>query len=113
MSFILTAQSLKRAKESSCVLFEISDDHMKIIYLPRFAKEHKKLPEEIKQRAEQIEKMFRKNPFDPKLKTHKLQGELNTFLAFSIDYHYRIIFDFADKNIVRFYHIGLHDIYDI
>lgn len=85
---------------------------MKILYLPKFAREFKKLPKEIQKIAEEKEKIFRKNPFDSKLKSHKLHGPLASFLAFSIDHKFRIIFDFADKNTVRFYSIGNHDIYE-
>ena len=84
---------------------------MKILYLTKFARKYKKLPSEIKDTAEKKEKIFRKNPFDTHLQTHKLQGELSDFWAFSVNYQYRIIFDFADKNTVRFYSIGKHDIY--
>lgn len=85
---------------------------MQIRYLPKFGREYKKLPSHIQDLAEKRELIFRKNPFDPRLKTHRLRGELNDFWAFSIDYKYRIIFDFAEDNLVRFYSIGDHDIYD-
>ena len=85
---------------------------MKILYLPRFQKEYRKIPSEIHDLAEKKEKIFRKNSFDSVLKTHKLHGALAGFWAFSLNYKYRIIFDFADKNIVRFYSIGAHDIYE-
>jgi len=85
---------------------------MKILYLPKFTKQYKKLPNKIKKLSEIKEIIFRNNPFDPKLKNHKLQGRLNGFCAFSINYQYRIIFDFADDGIVRFYSIGSHKIYD-
>ncbi len=86
---------------------------MKILYLSKFGKQYKKLPANVKDLAEKREKIFRKNPLDSRLKTHKLRGKLSSFLAFSINYEYRIIFDFVDKkkNIVRFYFIGKHDIY--
>lgn len=85
---------------------------MKIIYLPKFARQYKKLPRGIKSLAIDKEKIFRQDPFDSSLKTHKLHGELKTFWAFSISYKYRIIFDFADKSTVRFYSIGDHNIYE-
>lgn len=86
---------------------------MKILYLPKFGKQYKKLPAKIKDLAEDKEKIFRKNPFDSSLKTHRLHGKLSSFLEFSVNYEYRIIFDFADKkkNIARFYFIGKHEIY--
>lgn len=85
---------------------------MQIVYLPRFARQYKKLPTKIKILAERKEKLFRSNPFDPLLKTHKLIGPLNGFHSFSINNNYRIIFEFADKNIVRFYQVGTHEIYN-
>jgi addiction module RelE/StbE family toxin len=85
---------------------------MIILYSPKFAREYKKLSDEVKSVAETKEEIFRKDPFDPRLKTHKLTGEFEGFLSFSINYSYRIIFDFADKNIARFYRIGTHDIYE-
>ena len=84
---------------------------MQIIYSPKFIREYKKLPNEIKYTAEQKEKAFRENPFNPQLKTHKLSGKLKNFWSFSIDYKYRIIFEFANKNTVYFHSVGNHEIY--
>jgi addiction module RelE/StbE family toxin len=86
---------------------------MEIIYSSRFAREYKRLPNNIKDVAEKQEIVFREDPFDPRLKTHKLKGRLSGFLSFSIGYKYRIIFEFAkDKNAVHFHSVGDHDIYD-
>ena len=85
---------------------------MEITYSPKFAREYKKLPIAVKTIAEEQETVFRKNPFDLKLKTHKLKGRLNGFFSFSIGYKYRIIFEFSkDKNTVYFHSVGDHDIY--
>ena len=70
---------------------------MNIEYSPKFARQFKKLP--------------RNNPFDPKLKTHKLHGTMKEYWAFSISYDYRIGFTFVDGDLVRFHAIGSHDIY--
>ncbi len=86
---------------------------MEIIYSQKFAKEYKKLSESVKRIAEIKEKIFRKNPFDPKLKTHRLKGRLKDFYSFSIDYKYRIIFEFLkNKKVVYFHLVGKHDIYN-
>jgi len=85
---------------------------MKIIYTSKFAQEYKKLPGGIKDVAEGKEKIFRKNPFDPKLKTHKLKGRLSNFLSFSIGRKYRIIFELTkDRKTAYFYSVGDHAIY--
>lgn len=85
---------------------------MKILYLPKFAREYKKLPKEIQELSEKKEEIFRENPFDKKLKTHKLHGPIKNFWAFSVNHKYRIIFDFLNKNTARFYSVGDHDIYE-
>lgn len=84
---------------------------MKIIYSPRFAKSYKKLDKQIKLLAEDKEEIFRKDPFSPSLKTHKLKGELSDFYSFSITYQHRIIFHFQNKGTVIFDNIGTHQIY--
>lgn len=87
---------------------------MEIIYSPKFAREYKKLPTNIKDIAEKQETIFRENPFDSRLKTHKLciKGKLNEFSSFSIGYKYRIIFEFIeDKQTAYFHSVGTHDIY--
>lgn len=85
---------------------------MEIIYTPKFARSYKKLSQEIKQRAEQKELLFRKNPFAPSLRTHKLTGRLEGLFAFSIDYAYRIIFEFGEKDTIYFHAVGDHSIYE-
>lgn len=86
---------------------------MDIIYGSKFAKEYKKLPSNIKDMAEVNFLLFKNNPFDLKLKTHKLNGKLKNLYSFSIGHKYRIIFEFSDnKNIVYFYSVGNHDIYN-
>lgn len=85
---------------------------MEIIYSSKFAREYRKLPKDIKILAEEQETIFRKDPYDTRLKTHKLKGKFDGFLSFSIGYKYRIIFEFAkDRKTVYFHTVGDHDIY--
>ena len=86
---------------------------MKIYYSSKFAREYKKLPIDVKKIAEEKEKIFRKNPFNQRLKTHKLKGELKGFLSFSVNQKYRIIFEFVDANIIWFHSVGNHSIYKL
>jgi len=85
---------------------------MRILYSAKFARQYKKLPAPVKERAEKREAIFRKNPFDARLKTHKLSGSLGDFYAFSVDQSYRIIFDLPQEGSARFYEVGDHNIYD-
>ncbi len=86
---------------------------MKILYSSKFDREYRKLPLRVKKIAEGKEQIFRKNPFDPRLKTHKLKGNLRGFLSFSINQRYRIIFELVNSKTVWFHIIGEHSIYKI
>lgn len=84
---------------------------MKIIYSAQFLKDYKRIDDKTKDKAEEKEKIFRKNPFNPRLKTHKLSGRLSSLWSFSIDYDCRIIFEFKSETIIIFHAIGGHSIY--
>ena len=85
---------------------------MQIIYSPRFIKDYKKINEQIKIRAEAKENIFRNNPFDGRLMTHKLSGKFRDLWSFSVDYDCRIIFEFKSEKVVIFHAIGGHSIYN-
>ncbi len=78
---------------------------------PKFEKNYRRLPQNIKEKAKQKEQIFRENPFNPRLKTHKLSGKDKRCWAFWIDDSYRIKFIFLSKREILFLHIGTHDIY--
>lgn len=83
---------------------------MKILLHPKFEKEFKKLPAPIRIIVRKKIEIFTKNPFDPRLKTHRLHGRLSYLWSFYIDRSkYRIAFEILDENIVRFYTVGTHD----
>ncbi|MEK7658394.1 MAG: type II toxin-antitoxin system mRNA interferase toxin, RelE/StbE family [Patescibacteria group bacterium] len=84
---------------------------MQIIYSPQFVKDYKKINEQTKRKAEAKENILRNNPFDSRLKTHKLSGKFYDFWSFSVDYNCRIIFEFKNEKIVIFHAIGSHSIY--
>jgi mRNA-degrading endonuclease YafQ of YafQ-DinJ toxin-antitoxin module len=85
---------------------------LKIFYATKFIRQYKKLSDAIARTAEMKEFIFRKNAFDSRLKTHKLSGRLAGRYAFWVDYKIRIIFSFEGDDIVKFYEIGDHNIYD-
>lgn len=84
---------------------------MEIRYRPRFVREYRKIPASLQGLLKRKVSLFRIDPFDVRLKTHKLHGDLSDFYAFRIDYRNRVIFAFVDKKIVEFYSVGDHDIY--
>ena len=81
-----------------------------IQYSPEFIKRWKRVPKNIKQKAIVKEKLFRQNCFHPSLKTHKLKGELSYQWAYSIDYHWRIVF-YLNGNKAIFTTVGTHSVY--
>ena len=74
----------------------------------KFEKKYRRLPEIIKEEAKEKEFLFRKNPFHPQLKTHKLSGKNKETWAFWITYFYRIKFIFLSSGEVLFLDVGTH-----
>jgi len=86
---------------------------MRICYSGKFAREYRKLPPAVKNMAEKKEQIFRQNPFDECLGTHKLKGALKDFYSFSINNKYRIIFEFISREESWFHSVGSHSIYKL
>ena len=53
--------------------------------------------------------VFCQDPFDPKLRTHKLTGKLKDLWAFSVSHDCRIIFKFVGSEGVLLIDIGSHE----
>ena len=77
----------------------------------KFERAYKKLSLKERLIAEDREKIFRKDPFDSRLKTHKLKGKLKNRWSFSLTYSQRVLFKFYKNDEVIFYDIGNHRIY--
>jgi len=63
-----------------------------------------------------IDKLFKEklnifllDPFDKRLRTHKLSGKLSDVWSFSVTYHIRVTFIFIESNKVLFESVGNHD----
>ena len=57
-------------------------------------------------------RVFERNPYDQRLRLHKLQGDLTGFYSISVDFRHRIICRLIENKTARFYDIGTHDIYE-
>lgn len=77
----------------------------------RFKRSFQKIPKAIKADFATKIDLFQQQPFHQKLRTHKLQGKLNTEFAFCLRDGYRVLFEFADNNVVLLVNIGAHDDY--
>jgi mRNA-degrading endonuclease YafQ of YafQ-DinJ toxin-antitoxin module len=81
---------------------------MRIFYSPRFLRSFKKLPYSIQDEYRRKELIFRRDPFDSRLQTHKLKAR--NALSFIITYKIRAIFVFENSDILLV-NIGGHSIY--
>ncbi|MEK6647420.1 MAG: type II toxin-antitoxin system mRNA interferase toxin, RelE/StbE family [Candidatus Firestonebacteria bacterium] len=88
-----------------------SDKIKQIHFSPRFLKSFNNLPKFTQKLADTKDEIFRKNPFDIKLHTHMLKGELNGIWSYSVNYNYRVLFRFIKNDEVLYYDIGTHEIY--
>lgn len=82
-----------------------------IRYASKFDRAFRKLSLKEKLVAEEREEIFRQDPFDSRLKTHKLKGKLKERWSFSLTYSQRVLFNFYEDGEVIFYDIGDHRIY--
>ena len=83
-----------------------------VIYTARFLRQYRRLTPALQTEAKEKVTIFKKNPHDPLLKTHKLHGRLKGYWSFSVNYKYRIIFEYDDKSTAALLKIGDHDIYE-
>lgn len=74
-----------------------------------FLKRAKRLSTEEKQRLSERTEWFRKDPHDPRLKTHALTGTLKGLYAFSISYGKRVVFVMVGKHTALLTDVGSHD----
>lgn len=81
---------------------------MRILYSPGFLRSFSKLTAKIQDEFRRRESVFRQNPFDPALRTHKLKNRSDW--AFLVTYEIRVIFTF-EKDVFKLLDIGDHSIY--
>lgn len=84
---------------------------LEVLYKPVFTKQYKKLPETLKLEIKERISLFREDPVHPFLKTHKLHGILKNNWSFSVNYKYRIVFQYLSKEKVVLLCVGDHEIY--
>ncbi len=84
---------------------------LKIIYSEKFISQFESLAPKVQKLAEKKILIFIVDHRHPSLKTHKLNGILEDYFSFSIDFKMRIVFEYGAKNTMHFLKIGDHDIY--
>ncbi len=83
---------------------------MRIVQTPKFERSLKKLPISIIDKVVKRTVLFKNNPFNPLLNTHKLHGKLKDQWSFSIDSRFRILFEFDGEEVI-FLDVGDHELY--
>jgi len=53
--------------------------------------------------------IFTSDPYDPRLRTHKLSGKLKDLWSFTVDYDVRVLFYLTEDNKAIFVDFGSHD----
>ncbi len=90
---------------------------MKIAWTPQSLRAFKRIIRKRPDFRPLIEKTVRQlaeDPFHPSLHTHKLKGDLSNIWSCSIDYSYRIVFEFIEnpeeqEEAILLLNLGSHD----
>jgi len=86
---------------------------MRILTTKTFDRLFQKLDSKIQRKAAEKTELFKENPFNPILKTEKLHPKGHDVWSYRVDYDYRIVFKFIEKDAAEFRFIGHHNkIYD-
>lgn len=83
---------------------------LEIYYTPNFQEDYSDLTSQLQKRVKRKIKLFKKDPSDPSLRTHKLKGKLEGLYSFWVTEKYRIVF-MREKNKAYLLHIGDHKLY--
>ena len=84
---------------------------LKTHYKPSFLKKFNRLSEGLQDEVEEKIELFKKDPADSFLKSHKLKGPFKGCFSFSVNYRYRVVFEYLSKKEVVLLCVGDHDIY--
>ncbi len=84
---------------------------MKILYKPTFLRQYKKLPKNLQKEVKEKINLFEDDPSHPFLKTHKLHGPLKGSYSFSVNYKYRIVFEYTKEGDAELLAVGDHSVY--
>lgn len=84
---------------------------MEILFKQTFIRQFNKLENDLQEEVLEKIDVFKNTDNYKILKVHKLKGKLNDEYSFSINYRFRIVFNYLSKKEVVFLYIGDHDVY--
>lgn len=85
---------------------------MKIGYKPAFIRQFNKLEKSLQEETLAKIELFKNISHHQSLKVHKLHGKFSGCFSFSVNYKYRIVFEYTTKTEVSMLAIGDHDVYE-
>lgn len=82
---------------------------MEVELSSNFIKRARRLSSQEKRRLSEHTEWFRKDPRDPRLKTHALTGKLKGLYSFSVTYRKRVTYLLVTPITALFTDVGAHD----
>lgn len=83
-----------------------------ILYRAEFVKAYSRLSTHLQHEVKEKIELFKDIKNHDQLKVHKLHGRLKGRMSFSVNYRYRIIFEYVETDTVVLKTVGDHEIYD-
>ena len=84
---------------------------LEISYKPTFIRQLNKLDKELRDEAIAKTELFKQSKNHISLAVHKLRGQLRGRYGFSVNFKYRIVFQYLTKTEVVLLTIGDHEVY--
>ena len=81
---------------------------MKVVFSKQFLKDLHKAPLSIQESFEVRLEIFLKNPFQPLLRNHPLNGKFFLYRSMNVAGDWRAIFRFIEKDTIFFVALGTH-----
>jgi len=85
---------------------------IEIMYKPEFIRLYNRLIGELQKEVKEKIELFRDTKNHKILKVHKLHGRMKGSYSFSVNYRYRIVFEYESKNCAILMNVGDHDMYE-
>lgn len=85
---------------------------MEVSYTPGFVRQFKKLSTDLQDEIIEKISLFKQTKNHRQLKVHALSGKFLGYHSFSVNFAYRIIFEYVTKTNVALIKTGDHDIYN-
>jgi len=82
-----------------------------IVYRPIFVRLYNKLEFSLQEEIKEKIALFRKPKNYKSLKVHKLHGKMHGCYSFSVNYKYRIVFEYMNRKTVALLSVGNHNVY--